>query len=136
MAVYRLHRKEWDRGFPPPPGVTSSSKKRKASSVETDGNDEGDSIGAAAPTPIHVKNKDKRKVPSNRTLKIIEKSFPGGGRKGVSSGLSTIIKRRDGRDETASVKQMEKARRNKTEWWKELNSPTSGAKGSMTLKVG
>ena len=30
MAVYRLHRKEWDKGAPPPPGITASSKKRKA----------------------------------------------------------------------------------------------------------
>ncbi|THH30878.1 hypothetical protein EUX98_g3325 [Antrodiella citrinella] len=81
MAVYRLHRKDWDKGVRPP--RTSASKKRKATEDDSDGDDD-DAQG---------RNPAKRKKSKKQ-----EKAFPGGGRKGVSSGLSTVIKQGDGRD--------------------------------------
>ncbi len=78
MAVYRIHRKEWEKGTKQP----ALSKKRK----KPDDNDEPE-------------------------------EFPGGGRKGVSSGLSTVVKR----DKREPVNQS---------WWKELGT---GSKGSVRL---
>ncbi|KAF9050748.1 ribonuclease H-like protein [Hymenopellis radicata] len=78
MAVYRVHRKEWEKGTK----QQAPSKKRK----KPDANDEPE-------------------------------EFPGGGRKGVSSGLSTVVKR-DTREP------------DKKSWWKELGA---GPKGSVRL---
>ena len=149
MAVYRLHRKEWDKGVSLPPGVTasSSSKKRKAPSsvVEAEDDDEndededeghnqgGDRAGkrktqGSGEGPIYLKK--KKSIPTK------DQVFPGGGRKGVSSGLSTVIKRRDGsalgRNDSTQPKRAEK----KTAWWKELGGGSSdGAKGGMSTKL-
>lgn len=79
MAVYRLHRKEWEKGSKPMP---ASSKKRKKLDDETE-------------------------------------EFPGGGRKGVSSGLSTVV--------TGPRKNVPAA---KKAWWKEL---AGGSKGKISL---
>jgi RNA exonuclease 4 len=54
-------------------------------------------------------------------------TFPGGGRKGVSSGLSIVTRRssgsRSGGDE-------------KSKWWKELGGRSNKSKGSIRLKTG
>lgn len=149
MAVYRLHRKEWDKGVSLPAGVTasSSSKKRKTPSsvVEVEDDDENDEdedeghnqggnrtgqrkTQGSGEGPIHLKK--KKYVPTK------DQVFPGGGRKGVSSGLSTVIKRRDGsalgRNDSAPPKRTEK----KTAWWRELGGgPSDGAKGAMSMKL-
>ncbi|PBK87205.1 hypothetical protein ARMGADRAFT_939084 [Armillaria gallica] len=81
MAVYRLHRKEWEKGTLQ---KRPEGKKRKRQDTDKD-----------------------------------EDGFPGGGRKGVSSGLATVVRRKDG----GSVPQ-------KTQWWKELGTGT-GSKGRM-----
>ncbi|KAK0498000.1 ribonuclease H-like domain-containing protein [Armillaria luteobubalina] len=78
MAVYRLHRKEWEKGT-----VQKKPEGKKRKSQDED-------------------------------------RFPGGGRKGVSSGLVTVVRRNDG---SSTVPQ-------KTQWWKELGTGT-GSKGKM-----
>lgn len=118
MAVYRIHRKEWDKGIPSP-GAVGTSKKRKASLVDADADDEDTSTTA-------VGKKGKASTASKH-----ERTFPGGGRKGVSSGLSTIVKRTSGRDGSSLSERVEKK---KSEWWKELGE-SLGAKGSMSLKA-
>ncbi|KAF8058643.1 ribonuclease H-like domain-containing protein [Lyophyllum atratum] len=90
MAIYRLHRKEWEKGSKP------LTKKRKRGDETQD-----DETGAADSAVGEVK---------------AAPSIPGGGRKGVSSGLTTVV--RHG------------ASGEKTKWWKEL---AGGMKGSMRL---
>ncbi|KAG6889539.1 hypothetical protein C0992_004799 [Termitomyces sp. T32_za158] len=93
MAIYRIHRKEWEKGNKPLP----QTKKRKR--VEGMAGDADDNEG-----------KDGMEAESS--------TFPGGGRKGVSSGLSTIVRRGPG----VSGGQKKK-------WWKEVLS----SKGSITM---
>lgn len=97
MAVYRIHRKEWDKGFPRPSSVaTTESRKRSIAQMDTEGQDGEDDADNA----IAVSSKN------SRTAK-----FPGGGRKGISSGLSVVVKRKETKP--------------KSGWWKDLSS-TSG----------
>ena len=79
MAIFRLHHKEWEKGkrMDPP----ASSKKRRRSVSEE-----------SVATTVQATS---------------SREFPGGGRKGVSSGLSTIVKRKE-----TSVK--------KDKWWTKL----------------
>jgi len=97
MAIYRLHRREWDKGksllLPSSEGsgrldLPRIPKKRKYS------NGEGDND------------------PS------------GGGKKGVSSGLSTVVRRSSKTKNTSPL-----ISKKKTEWWAELGS----SKGSLRI---
>jgi RNA exonuclease 4 len=77
MALYRLHMSEWEaaaRRTTEAFKTKTAGKRKQEQDVETDEEDERD-----AP-----ENKKKKKVEAE--------SFPGGGRKGISSGLSTVVK--------------------------------------------
>ncbi|KAJ7745977.1 ribonuclease H-like domain-containing protein [Mycena olivaceomarginata] len=67
MAVYRLHRKEWEKSAP------------RMSDPDEDGDD------ADSDVDEQPRTKTKTKASGDVT-------FPGGGRKGVSSGLGTVVK--------------------------------------------
>ena len=102
MAIYRIHRKEWEKGIRPS-SEHIHPKKRKRLSVEDD------------------------------NVEDVEKSRgPGGGRKGVSSGLSTIVKRggSSSRSNGGSGPGGESKK-----WWKELGGSSGGSKGSVRVKV-
>ena len=116
MAVYRLHRKDWEKGNRPIPlqggSVASAGTKRKrdddAAEKEEEGNDEGVVVN-----PSSAKEKKKKK-------KVNSQEYPGGGRKGVSSGLSTVVRRGPAKE------------KEKTQWWKQLPTVTTpGLKGSV-----
>jgi len=94
MAVFRLHRKEWDKGFRPfpAPGAGESKKRKHAESDEPD---------ALTPT--------------------------GGGSKGISSGLSTIVKR------NPQTKTKAAAKTTNSKWWTTLGASGTTAKDSMKL---
>lgn len=95
MAVFRLHRKEWEKGFRPLPQPGSGTSKKKKYS-ESD-------------TPDEL-------IP------------PGRGRKGVSSGLSTIVKRTpQTKPKTNTVKAAN------SNWWSTLDARGTTPKGSMKL---
>lgn len=114
MAVYRLHRKEWEKGTRGA-GETAAlvSKKRKQERREEDADD----------------NSDDSIEGSVRKGKETEKSkYPGGGRKGVSSGLSTVV--RHGRSNESAGGGVEK-----TKWWKELATTSKSSKGSIRVKA-
>ncbi|KZT69707.1 ribonuclease H-like protein [Daedalea quercina L-15889] len=81
MAVYRLHRKEWEKGQRQD-GQPSSSKKRKRAASDAQS--------------------------ATTSSAIVARKYVGGGRKGVSSGLSTIVMRK----ETST---------NKDQWWTKLD---------------
>ena len=104
MAVYRLHRKEWEKGIRPVgehSGSSSGSSWRKRRHVDDDVKG-GDGSGSGD-------------VRSGSQL-----VGGGGGRKGVSSGLSTVVRRGRGGVETSK-------------WWKELGGRSGKSKGSMRL---
>ncbi|KAH9944999.1 ribonuclease H-like protein [Epithele typhae] len=126
MAVFRLHRKTWEKGLrapPPPKSPPPSSAARKRTRSESEGDDdeeEGEDAEAAPP----LDQKD------GRTGKKTRESFPGGGRKRVSSGLSTVVKRIGG-----TGKDGDRGRgkpKAKDKWWKELGR---GSKGGIRLPV-
>jgi RNA exonuclease 4 len=122
MAVYRLHRREWERGSAPlrlPSSSTSVS--RDADPEEEDDEDEQEEAqdeegGRAA-------NKEKKDTGSKTKGK---ESFPGGGRKGVSSGLGVVVRRGSGSG--SAPRGGKGGGGGGGEWWKEL-----GAKGSMRV---
>ncbi|KAJ9098065.1 hypothetical protein QFC19_006500 [Naganishia cerealis] len=79
MALYRLHMTEWEATVRKSTEAfrtkTSGKRKQEEAAESEDDEEEG---GA----PKSKKNKSK----------VAEESFPGGGRKGISSGLSTVVK--------------------------------------------
>ena len=91
MAVYRIHRKEWDKGFPRLSASSAPSRKRSFTHGPEDGGDEGDDGDSWTSLPASKKTKPDR--------------FPGGGRKGVSSGLSVVVQRKE---------------KTKSGWWTDL----------------
>ncbi|KAK7472104.1 3'-5' exonuclease [Stygiomarasmius scandens] len=153
MAVYRLHRKEWEKGSvgSQTSNYLASGKKGRTPESGSD-DDEGDVGGGETKHKKGKKRKlsvdedatdeegtDQRrnKPKKTRGREDGRKEFPGGGRKGVSSGLSTIVKRK-GKGDEGSVPGSGKPSnsRNKTQWWKELGSGSGGktqAKFSLSL---
>ena len=120
MAVYRLHRKDWEKGNRPIPlqggSVATAGTKRKrdddAAENEEEGNDEEVVVNVK---PSSAKEKKKKKI-------VNAQEYPGGGRKGVSSGLSTVVRRGPGKE------------KEKTQWWKQLPTVTTpGSKGSVRI---
>ena len=101
MAVYRIHRKEWEKSIQSSPKHVHP-KKRKRVSAEDD----------------NVEDVKKSQGPA----------FPGGGRKGVSSGLSTIVKRGgSGSQSNGGSGPGGKSKK----WSKELGGGSEESKGSM-----
>ncbi|KAF7317863.1 Exonuclease domain-containing protein [Mycena kentingensis (nom. inval.)] len=118
MAVFRLYRKQWEVGTAPWP---PAAKKQEAA------DDEGETLEDSEADEEPVRGRNKRKHGKEKEKR--RDSFPGGGRKGVSSGLSVVVKRGE--------KEREKDRGKRksgggNEWWKELGG-SSGSKGSMRL---
>ena len=120
MAVYRLHRRDWEKGNRPihlqSGSVATAGTKRKrdddAAEKEEEGNDEEVVVNVK---PSSAKEKKKKK-------KVDSQEYPRGGRKGVSSGLSTVVRRGSGKE------------KEKTQWWKQLPTVnTPGSKGSVRI---
>ena len=118
MAVYRLHRKDWEKGNRPialqgGPVATAGAKRKRdddASENEEEGNND-----EVVVKPSLAKEKKKKK-------KLNSQEYPGGGRKGVSSGLSTVVRRGPGKE------------KEKTQWWKQLPTVTTpGSKGFVRI---
>ncbi|KIJ95917.1 hypothetical protein K443DRAFT_108121 [Laccaria amethystina LaAM-08-1] len=120
MAVFRLHRKDWEKGNRPIPlqgesAATAGTKRKRgdgdAAEKEEEGNDGGEVV---KPSSTKKEKKKKKKVNSQE--------YPGGGRKGVSSGLSTVVRHGPGKE------------KEKTQWWKQLPTVTMpGSKGSVRI---
>lgn len=124
MAVFRLHRKQWERAYSTMPIRVNNSRsnevKGKSRAHTSMNRPEGGTYGEGANTTTQ-----NRQVKFAAKRKVVH-SVGNGGRKGVSSGLSTIITKRSkgggggggggGGD--------------KSQWWKELGG---GAKGALSL---
>ena len=131
MALFRLHRKTWEKGTRSVPSASVPKKRPRSASVsesvneppsgseEDEADEEQDGRDGAASPSSHAKRKGKAKA---------QESFPGGGRRGVSSGLSTVVKR-VGVSASGKVKTKVKT---KEKWWKDLGG-SGGSKGSIRL---
>ncbi|KAF4598937.1 3'-5' exonuclease [Pleurotus pulmonarius] len=93
MAIFRLYKREWEKNLRP---VTALNKKKRKR--DDDEEDEETINGDAVST---------KSSPSKN-------QFPGGGKKGVSSGLSTVV-RRQGEHAGAPA-----PKTTKQGWWKDL----------------
>ena len=120
MALFRLHRKTWEKGTRPVPSASVPKKRPHSASVsesanespsgseEDEADEEEDGRDGVASSSSHTKKKGKAKA---------QESFLGGGRRGVSSGLSTVVKRVG---VGASGKAKTKTK-NKEKWWKDFS---------------
>ncbi|KAH8110505.1 ribonuclease H-like protein [Phellopilus nigrolimitatus] len=149
MALYRLHRKEWDKGFRMMTVSTSFKSvgnKRKAPSEddkdEMSDNDTNEGEGEDGPQngPIIQATREQKAVTSVKQTKSNKgkSEFSGGGRRGVSSGLSTIVKRAGQRTKAGKVGETtSKSAGGKEIWWATLGgvsaSGQGGAKGTMRI---
>lgn len=179
MAVYKLNKKEWEKGSRPLPQSTKSlpassepataspapSKAIKRSHSEVDFASDSDSDSASSDDSDNddaVSNQEPRpKAPEpsikDTSTKLKGKQqgkartkgkdrpttiFPGGGRKGVSSGLSTVV-RRGSTGGGTSVKSRSSIGMSAVgssgsggDWWKQLPGGVGGgAKGSVKVSV-
>lgn len=100
MAIYRLHRREWEKG----------KTLQLPSLQDSDVSD-----------PSRKPRKRKRSVQEGSN------DPPGGGKKGISTGLSTIVKRFDP-SKTKNTSSM--GSKKKAEWWLELGSSKSSIRTS------
>ena len=121
MALWRKHKDEWEKSQRPI-FKKSSKSKSKAGHVSSDEEEEGLEIKPNS-------NKSKK-----RKIDELEE-YPGAGVKGYSSGLSTIIKRRDSDGAKSGSK--------KADWWSTLPERTAsklsrkeGSKGGIRLHLG
>ncbi|KAG8739104.1 3'-5' exonuclease [Ceratobasidium sp. 414] len=131
MAIYRLHKRSWDASLPVSHLRGSASSTRHAPDEDGDSENSGtESLG-----------RPRRKRRSSDS-----ESFPGGGRRGVSSGLSTVVrggghksgKRKTGVQRTKSLAatgDLQHSHVGKEKWWQSLAGPggTGGSKGQFRL---
>ncbi len=105
MAIYRLNRGQWEKGYAAPIRVGRNAKAKaqpKASRKRKSIGPEGVARGrteASPPSQIHAK--------------------------GISSGLSTIVRRQ--------TKNKEGAGDTKVKWWSELAGTGGSSKGGIRL---
>jgi RNA exonuclease 4 len=122
MALYKKHRGEWEKSQRPIIRKESKSKSKSKSKAGTepvpkDEEEEG----------LEIKPKSKIRSKKRKIEELEE--HPGAGVKGYSSGLTTVIKRRNETQTTT-----------KAAWWSTIepnsNSVTgSGSKGSLKLRL-
>jgi RNA exonuclease 4 len=109
MAIYRLHRKQWEKGYDMVPIRVKQKSRAKAEPL---GPQEPRSIGTES-----VARKAIKAPPTSRSH-----------RKGVSSGLSTVVRRRmkakGGVGGSTKVK-----------WWSELAGTKGSSKGRISVTV-
>lgn len=150
MAVYRLHRKEWEKGFKSHGDQKQGEESKKGQSTaegEMD-SEKKQNQQATATVTLSPKTKSTSKVePGKAALPVTHKTkvksnlnsptltFPGGGRKGISSGLGAIV-RRDVPGKGLESRRGSRAQgeaSSKSEWWKVLPSNGKAPKGSISI---
>ncbi|KAI5119296.1 hypothetical protein M0805_008211 [Coniferiporia weirii] len=147
MALYRLHRKEWEKGIRMPMLSPSRvlQKKRKAPTEEDDEDDASSGPDEEQDESVSrtcVKQKTTIDVRTSQTKLSKSGTFPGGGRRGVSSGLSTVVKHARGRIKNGKAGgggASTDAGDGKDKWWATLGGVSvatagrGGSKGSMRV---
>ncbi|KAI0787413.1 ribonuclease H-like domain-containing protein [Fomes fomentarius] len=135
MALFRLHRKTWEKNVRPVSRARSRSPAPTASTAKPRKRPRSSSADEHTSGSEEEKDDESSTIATTATTKKTksQKTFPGGGRRGVSSGLSTVSKR-IGSAPGGSREQM-KTKKTQEKWWKELGG-SKGSKGSLRLKVG
>lgn len=110
MALYRLHKTAWEQSIRPTTEAfkakMNKGKEKRKRDDESQEADEQDS-GADEERPIKKGKKPREE-------------FPGGGRKGVSSGLSVVIRRGGKRVEGPRQRGVPTASTSGGSWWEEM----------------
>jgi len=104
MAIYRLHRKQWEKGYDMVPIHVKQKSKAKAD---------------REPKPIETESVERKATKA--ALSSREQ------RKGVSSGLSTVMRRR--------MKAKGGVGATKVKWWSELAGTKGSSKGHVNVTV-
>jgi RNA exonuclease 4 len=132
MALYRLHRKEWDKDWHPPQ-LQAVSKAAEMKTLKRKRGSDDTGITGSQTTADAVKKGKQKDTQGAREE----------GRKGISSGLSTVVKRASGkgverivkghsRSQVTMTSKGSKTRTKSTDkWWATLGGGTSGSKGSI-----
>ncbi|KAF9262564.1 ribonuclease H-like protein [Marasmius fiardii PR-910] len=142
MAVYRLHRKEWEKGAvgvatamllkaTSKKAMDSGSLSPKAQGKRKSADEDDETAYQAGDLDDEMRSStrkvDKKAVKSQKITTVSKKghkptrTYPGGGRKGVSSGLSTIV-RNGRRVRVGDGGRGESTRSGKSsdQWWKDV----------------
>ncbi|KAI8974006.1 ribonuclease H-like domain-containing protein [Trametes punicea] len=165
MALFRLYRKDWEKDFRPfslsmsRATQRSPSRSNRAASTSMSkpivpSKRTHCSSSPSAPVDVddvhfsaqHSAKKQKTRQEHQASTSASENggtkdAFPGGGLRGVSSGLSTVFKQVASSHEGARVDKTRPKAKPKEKWWKELSSAgigsadDGGTKGSLRLKV-
>jgi RNA exonuclease 4 len=156
MAIYRLHRQEWEAGLSTKMHALKAQALKAArllSEIDDTQSEPVKKRSTFEPVPItdylsstlgvkleppklvlgvpSVKDEDSEKPPPSKRPRVAAQAPPGGGRKGVSSGLSTVVTRVGSKEVRgvgakrvggAGAAPRAKSERKSAEagWWKEL----------------
>lgn len=161
MALFRLHKKQWETGFRPSYTLTKSKSKTDFTptslDTESDSRDASCadsakphkrtcsiSLSGRSPPPSPSWDSDRPCQASNLSLTARRSKPPkrtddtkNRARKGVSSGLSTVVKRSRGTKEVTGRGMKERTKpvntiKPKEEWWKTLGR-SAGSKGTVRV---
>ena len=113
MAIYRLHRKQWEKGYAAVPiRVPQKAKTKDIGDQLVSGSKSiGAGDGSKRPTGVSLSSKTSKGITTQR--------------KGVSSGLSTVVRHRPKVKGGVSG--------NKVKWWSELGGAREGSKGRVKV---
>ncbi|WWC60463.1 uncharacterized protein I303_103035 [Kwoniella dejecticola CBS 10117] len=135
MGLYRLYKIEWEKqlhhtteayrakvakGKKPDVPVANGKRKRDLDDEDGDDNDDGE---------IHEVEDENERNQSSKKGRKSPQQFPGGGRKGISSGLGLVIRKNGKRVESGGGHREEKDRRNGSalksasggNWWETVD---------------
>lgn len=135
MAIYRLHRKQWETAYSVVPIRIRTATTQSATKITSLNNTTSDT--STTTSKKRSQGYDDNDTDEDEGIKEKEK-YPGGGRKGMSSGLSVIVKR--GKHAAIAVGRGSKGvggkgggdgGGEKVKWWKELGSGGGGGSKGM-----
>lgn len=106
MAIYRLHRRQWEKGYAVAP-IRVKQKTRAKANPTIPQQPKSTGVESVARRVIEVSQPSKEQL------------------KGVSSGLSTVVRRRT----------KAKGVGTKVKWWTELAGTKNSSKGRISVTV-
>ncbi|KAI6129356.1 ribonuclease H-like domain-containing protein [Pisolithus croceorrhizus] len=160
MALFRLHKKLWESGFRA--ANTSMKPKSKLSDgsmpSSVDFNDSRGRKRAREPTAFSTGSQSRSRspfstpsgaaqsldidsaMPKRKRPRTTDDNTGTRGRQGVSSGLSTVVRRAGGMKEVTGKGTKGKGKvvngsKSKERWWATLSDGSSGSKGTLKLSM-
>lgn len=162
MALFRLHKKLWESGFKAVntpmksksklnPGSSSRSspinsadsrgrKRARETTVSTTGSQCRSPSPFSAPSDAPKPPVIDLVTPRQKRSRMTDDSMEGRGRQGVSSGLSTVVRRAGGVKEVTGKGPKRKGMvvggsKPRERWWTTLDDGSSGSKGTVRLSM-